>query len=397
MRIGLYGGTYDPVHRGHMSAALAAIGELKLDRLLLIPAATPPHKQAGETEARHRLAMLQIAAENLQRTDVELCTLELERGGTSYTADTVRLLSEKYPNDELFLLMGTDMLESFSSWARPREILRAVTLCAFGRNESDSEESLRRAADDIRARFENARVHTFCNPHLIEISSTAVRHALAEGKGAEYLEPAVYGYILRHGLYGTKADMKHLPLALLRPVALSFLKGKRVPHVLGTEETAAKLAERYGADETAARRAALLHDCTKKLTREEQMSLFELYGLSSDEWERNGSKLLHARTGAAIAADLFGEPPEVTDAIRWHTTGRPAMTLLEKIVYLADYIEPNRDFPGVEDVRRAAWQDLDGAIALGLSMTVEELRESGLPVHPDTENALAYLKGTMKK
>ena len=394
MRIGIYGGTFDPVHIGHISAALAAMEEMKLDRLLLIPAATPPHKQAGETGTGHRVAMLRLAVENLRRPDVEVSTVEIERGGKSYTADTVQTVLAQYPGAELFLLMGTDMLQSLPDWSRPQEILNSVTICAFGRNGTDSETSLHNIADAIRAQFPGARIHTFVNPNLVEVSSTEVRAALAAGGGETLLDPAVYGYVLREGLYGTEADKKHLPLSLLRPVALSLLNGKRVPHVLGTEETAAKLARLYGADEMLARRAALLHDCTKRLSREEHLALCEQYGISLDEWELNGSKLLHARTGAALASTVFGERAEVVDAIRWHTTGKPDMTLLEKVIYLADYVEPNRNFEGVEEVRTLAWQDLDKAVMRGLAMTVAEIEAEDRPVHPDTKNALAYLKGT---
>lgn len=395
MRIGIYGGSYNPVHKGHISAALGAIEHLKLDKLIFMPAGTPPHKSLSGTEDRHRLAMLQLAVENMRRTDVEVSTLEMEREGKSYSVDTVRHFRESNPDDELFLLMGTDMLESFLQWYQPEEILKYVTIGAFGRNDEDSAESLQAAAERIRAAIPCAKVETFVNPYLIELSSTDVREALAKGGGEAMLDPAVYGYILREKLYGTKADLKHLSLDELRPVALSYLKGKRVPHVLGTEETAEQLAKRYGADSVLARRAALLHDCTKRLSMEQQLALAKQYGIALDDMERTTLKLQHAKTGAAIAEHIFGECSEVVQAIRWHTTGKANMTTLEKVIYLADYIEPTRDFPGLAELRETAKQDLDRAVLLGLIMTKEEMKEWGEPLHPDTETALACLKGTL--
>ena len=215
--------------------------------------------------------------------------------------------------------------------------------------------------------------------------------ALAQGRGEDMLPPAVWGYICRERLYGTHTDLKHLTPDELRPVALSYLKPKRMPHVLGTEQEAVRLAERYGADVTKARVAALLHDCTKKLDMAEQLALCERYRIPLDELERKALKLLHSKTGAAIARDVFAVDDEVYNAILYHTTGKPDMTLLEKIIYLADYIEPTRDFPGVEELRRTVYEDLDRGLLLGLTMTIQEMEELGNPVHHMTRDARDYL------
>jgi nicotinate-nucleotide adenylyltransferase len=139
--------------------------------------------------------------------------------------------------------------------------------------------------------------------------------------------------------------------------------------------------------------AALLHDCTTKLGMEEQSALCRQYGIPMDELERRALKLLHAKTGAAIARDVFGVDDEIYTAIFWHTTGHAGMTLLEKIMYLADYIEPTRSFPGVDVLRAACDEDLDKGLLLGLTMTVQEMREMGNPVHSATLEAVEYLKG----
>ena len=179
----------------------------------------------------------------------------------------------------------------------------------------------------------------------------------------------------------------------LRPIALSYLKPKRMPHVLGTEQEAVRLARQYGADETQARVAALLHDCTKKLDMERQLALCAQYHIRLDDLERHALKLLHAKTGAAIARDVFGVDDAVYWAIYWHTTGHADMTLLEKIIYLADYIEPSRDFPGVEVLRKCVYEDLDRGLLMGLEMTVQEMTEMGNPVHHATIEARDWLKG----
>lgn len=398
MKIGIYGGSFNPPHLGHMTAAIDAAVYLKLDKLLLIPAGLPPHKKLAEStpDGAHRLAMARLMGEQIAhetKIKVEVSDMELLREGKSYTSDTVKELHEKYPDDELWLFMGTDMFLTFQTWHKPEEIVRYAGICAFGRTEKDTEELFAVQRKYLAEKYSQARIVTMVLPNVVEVSSTELREAIPAGEGGKYLAPAVLGYILREHLYGTNPDLKRLSIQELRPIALSYLKAKRIPHVLGTEQTAVKLAKKYGADEQKARIAALLHDCTKRLSMEEQLTLCEKYGIVLDELERKALKLLHAKTGAAIARDVFGVDDEIYNAILWHTTGKPDMTLLEKVIYLADFIEPTRDFPGVEELRETVWRNLDEGLLMGLSMTVEEMEEMGNPIHHNTLEARDYLKG----
>ena len=379
-----------------MAAAQSVVEELQLDKLYLIPVGIPPHKELAEgTPApEHRLAMTELAGQALGE-HVEVLDLELRRQGKSYTLDTVRTIHKRHPKARLYLLMGTDMFLTFQNWRHPKEIAQLCTLCAFARSEKDSEELFAPQRKYLHKAY-GADVVTMALPHLVEISSTQLREKMSAGEGNQFLLPAVYGYILMHHLYGTQADLRHLPLDQLRPVALSLLDQRRVPHVLGTEETAAKLALRWGADEEDARRAALLHDCTKRLSREEHLALCREYGIAVDDAEREaGGKLLHAKTGAALARDLFGVSDEIYSAIYWHTTGKPDMTLLEKIIYLADYIEPTRSFGALKELRPLAFEDLDRAILRGLTIAVEDLSRKGMVLHPNSVRARDFLKGKL--
>ena len=379
-----------------MTAARAVFELLKLDLLLVVPDREPPHKAlpAGSPTPEQRLEMTRLAAEQLGLGDkVRVLDVELKREGRSYTSDTLKALREQYPEDELWLLMGTDMFLTLQAWHTPEEILSLAGIAAFGRTEADTEELFSAQRDYLYRTYPQARIFTLTIPGVVDVSSTELRALLARGEGANLLPPAVYGYILREGLYGTGADLKHLPFRQLRPVALSYLKYKRIPHVLGTEQEAIRLAERYGADVEKARVAALLHDCTKKLDMEEQLALCRRYGIQLDELEQKALKLLHAKTGAAIARDVFGVDDEIYRAIWWHTTGHAHMTLLEKIIYLADYIEPSRDFPGVDKLRSVCYKDLDEGLLLGLEMTIEEMTSMGNPVHHATIEARDALKG----
>lgn len=397
MKIGIYGGTFDPIHLGHMQAAAFAATCLQLDRLLLIPAGIPPHKEQGANgvSSQHRLEMVRLAAQAMALPcPVEVSDMELRREGKSYTVDTVREIHRQHPDDRLYFFMGTDMFLTFHRWYQPEEIARHCTLCAFSRSAADTEE-LFAAQRQYLADTLGADCVTVALPRIVEISSTQLRQQLAQGRGRDYLAPGVYGYILREGLYGTQADLKQLSVDQLRCVAITLLKPRRVPHVLGTEETAAQLALRWGADEEAARRAALLHDCTKKLSVEQHEAILRQYQIELEPEERNTEKLLHAPTGAAVAKHVFGVSDAVEQAIRWHTTGKADMTLLEKIIYLADYIEPTRDFCDLTELRRLAFEDLDRALLLGFTMAVTDLAKKGMPVHPNSVRARDHLKGKL--
>ncbi len=389
MKIGIYGGTFDPPHLGHMDSARAAIKALGLDRLLFLPAHEPPHKTMSDCSAspEDRLAMVSLMADGLG-AGVEVCELEYKREGKSYTVDTLQALREMSPEDEFWLLMGSDMFLSLQSWRQADVILSLAEVAAFARTETDRER-LERQKKVLEKQY-GARVCLVELPAIREVSSTELR----KGEGWDQLYPPVLGYILRKGLYGSQADLTHLTDPQLRACSLSMIKAKRIPHILGTEVTAVALARRWGAEEELARRAAILHDCTKYWTMEEHLACCKRYGVELDELELRSEKLLHSKTGACMAKEVYGQPQAVCEAIFYHTTGKAHMTLLEKILYMADYIEPNRKFDGVEELRRLAETDLDAALLLGCEMSIAEMEERGYQVHRNTLAARDWLKGT---
>lgn len=218
--------------------------------------------------------MTRMAGEQLGLgSKVETLDMEVRRAGKSFTSDTLAELKAQFPEDELWLLMGTDMFLSFETWHEPEKIASLAGIAAFGRTKADMEPQFSAQRDKLYRLYPDARIFTLTVPGVIDISSTELREQLASGTGENLLPPAVYGYILRNHLYGTDVNLKSLTLSRLRPVALSYLKYKRIPHVLGTEQEAIRLATRYGADVEKARVAALLHDCTKKLDMPEQLAL----------------------------------------------------------------------------------------------------------------------------
>lgn len=195
----------------------------------------------------------------------------------------------------------------------------------------------------------------------------------------------------RNGLSVADRDLTGLPESELQQVVISLLKPSRVAHVLGCRDTAVQLAQKWGANVSDAARAALLHDVTKALDGPLQLTLCKSYGIILGNFATNNPKTLHALTGSLVAERIFGENPAVVAAIRSHTTGKADMNMLEKIIYVADYMEPCRDFPGVEQLRRLAFEDIDEALIMGLQMTLQVLREDGREVSPESLEALSWL------
>ena len=387
-RIGIYGGTFNPPHIGHIRAAQQAAEFLQLDKLLLIPDRIAPHKQipSGSPTPQQRLEMLQIAVANSPK--LETSDIELRREGPSYSYITVEQLREAHPEAKLFLLMGTDMFLSFLSWKNPERILANVTLAVLYRGEKGEVSRIEEQMQKLTAI--GAEVVLVKND-VVNISSTQMRRLLAFRCAGQMLPEGVLDYIRENRLYDTRTDWKNLPMEELENVVISLLNPNRVAHVLGCRDTAVQLARHWGANETDAARAGILHDITKAIDGPLQLTLCEAYGKILNDFSRKYPKTLHALTGSLVAERIFGENEEVVSAICHHTTGKADMTLLQKIIYVADYMEPCRDFPGVEKLRELAYTDMDAALKLGLEMTLEHLARQGAEVSPESRDALAWL------
>ncbi len=389
MRIAFYGGSFNPPHRGHLNSALAAAEQLQPDLFLVIPDHKPPHKtlEAGSPTPEERLELCRLNFSAVPH--VEVSDIEIARGGKSYTYDTVMALRRQFPDAEFVMLVGTDMLLDLGRWYKAELILAHCVVAAFQRDE-DELEYIEAKAAELRERF-HARVEIIRSTPFPAASSD-IRAALRSRSGREFLTEDVYAYIIKRRLYRARVDF-----AWLRERSYAMLKPGRIAHVKGCEEEAVRLARRWGADEEDAAEAAILHDCTKKARRDEQLALCKKYGVIPDALEKDSEKLMHAKTGAAVAQQEFGCSPAVVEAIRWHTTGKAGMTLLEQIIYMADYIEPNRDFEGVDALRALAYEDLDRAMLLGLDMSLEDIAEQGNPVHENTLAARAWFQKIVKE
>lgn len=170
------------------------------------------------------------------------------------------------------------------------------------------------------------------------------------------------------------------------------LSERRYNHVLGVAFSAKELAKLNGEDEKKAELAALLHDVAKEVDINEQIQLLKKNDFSVTEIEESSPQVLHGFTGVILAKEKFNiKDDEVLNAVAYHTTGKAKMTTLEKIIYIADYIEPNRDYPGVDLLREVTYKNLNEGVLMGINNTIKLLLEKDAVIHPLTIEARNYL------
>lgn len=166
----------------------------------------------------------------------------------------------------------------------------------------------------------------------------------------------------------------------------------RYIHTLGVVETATKLAKMNNVDEEKAKIAALIHDMAKCMPKDKQFEILKNNGVKMDKYLLNSPQILHGAVGAILAKEIMGiEDTDILNAVKYHTTGKENMTTLEKIIYIADYVEPNRKYEGVDKIREVVFKDLDNGVFMGIENTMLHLLKERQLIHIDTINARNYL------
>ena len=374
MRVGIMGGTLDPVHMGHIQIAETALREMKLDRIMLLPAGDPPHK-AHPTPKADRWRMAQLAAETV--SGMFACSVEIGRTGTTYTVDTLRDLHTFNPDTQWYYLIGADTLDVLDSWRSFDQVAKMCTFVVAGRgDEPASAERMAYLADRYGARFE---VLSVSGP---EISSSDIRSRTANGQDIRGLVPEnVRMYIEDHGLYLCACSIEQI-MDMLR----ARLKPSRYQHTLGVAETARRLAAGCGVSPARAYLAGLLHDCAKYMDADAMRTMIRRSDIQTDNAEMAADSVLHAPVGALLARDTYGvRDPQILSAIRKHTIGDAEMSPMDALIYTADFIEPNRKpFAGLEDARALADVDIYAAMRRCAQLTCEYVRAGGAQPHPKT-------------
>ncbi len=397
-KIGIMGGTFDPIHNGHIAVGRQAYGEYDLDEIWFMPSGHPPHKTdhvVTSVEDRCEMTRLAIKEEPYFR----FSDFEARREGNTYTAQTLKLLRENYPDCRFFFIIGADSLYELESWYRPEEVLHMAVILVAGRKYPGAERSLESQISYLRDKYQGEIFPL----HLkeMDVASVHLREMAAEGEDVSpYLPAAVWEYIQTHDLYRRRKDERAMneQIPYFRQRLQEKLPPMRYEHSLGVSYTAMALAMRYGCDLDQAETAGLLHDCAKHYSDGEIIKKCRKHEIELTEAELKAPAVLHAKYGEWLAEHRYGvNDPEILSAIRWHTTGHAGMTVLEKIIYIADYIEPRRDnAPDLPAMRKLAFQDLDRTMYEILKGTLKYLKKKGGNVDPMTEEAYEYFKKMME-
>ncbi|MBO4637976.1 MAG: bis(5'-nucleosyl)-tetraphosphatase (symmetrical) YqeK [Clostridiales bacterium] len=397
MRIGIFGGSFDPVHNGHIAMIESAMKSGFIDCVIIIPSVRNSFKlYTNKLPPPYRLYMMKETVEGLSLKNCFVSDVEFDIEGVSYTAVVLaKLTSEEYIRDfliangvkrkkaeehhDFFWIMGSDTLGSFETWYKPGEILNFVTLLAAVRPGDGTD------VDKAKASIEKnlgGKVGIF-RLNGIECSSSGIT---GSGDFSEVPAPA-REFIARHALYSDNTMLSGISDDARKKFFESavwmyhYLGGKRLLHTLNVGYLSAHLAGVFGCDKDKALIAGALHDCAKELPLDQQLEKAKKY--SGELFTEK--KLLHSPAGATFAKEQFGiEDPEILDAICYHTTGRGDMTLLEKIVYLADKIEPSRNYTDLTPIREAAEKDLESAMRMTAAAVKDKFVSQGRDIHPMT-------------
>lgn len=319
-KIGVFGGSFDPPHEGHQTIIFESIKELNLDWLIVIPNGQPPHKFC-ETKIEQRLKMCELAFSCMEKAEVS--NIEAANENINYTYNTLTKLKNQYPDSELHFIIGGDSAKDFFTWKNYKEILKLAKLCVFERKGVDCKEALVKIQEIASDRLIKL------NANIPHISSSRVRLHLNGFRHSDQIPQQVENYICEENLYNEY-------FAIISKLK-TMLTACRFRHTINTAVMAAEIAKPLKIDMDKVIIAALLHDCAKCQTPEEMIAI------AGKNVKDMPVPIRHGYVGAILARKQFGISDRSTlNAIRYHSTGRPKMSLLEKIIYVADAIEEGR-------------------------------------------------------
>lgn len=362
----IFGGAFDPPHLEHVNMVRHAAKQLGIGKVVLVPTFTPPHKSAGFLDFATRCKLLKVAFDEL---NFVIDDIENLRGKDNYSALTLPVLKEKY--GDIVYLIGGDSLEYFDTWYHPEKILETCPVAVCGRE----------GFDDIKTRAA-ALQQKFGGEFILidytgkDVSSSVVRAKLLMGDKCDEIDEKVQSAIDELGLFKEYSDMA----TRLK----SYQSDELFAHSKAVVLTAMELNSRHNLkqDFTKTFLACFLHDNAKQRP--------SVDGLNVPK-DAIGTPVLHQFLGAEKARRDFGiQDEDVLDAIRYHTTAKANMTMLEKLVYTADSLSFDRTYEPIPKIREIAMRDFDEGFRAVLRYTYDKVMKSGKPMHPMTQEAVDY-------
>ncbi len=367
-KIVIYGGTFDPPHKGHFALIKAALKTLAPSVIYVVPGFRSPFKETPCAPFSDRAEMLRAGLKDAglgRRTHVKIHPYEFKRGRLTYTWQTAEFFRKAHPGAELYLLMGSDCLETFHRWKNYRRILASVRLVVGARDGFALKNPRGLPYIKLKGRFPL-------------IASAELKVRLFSGQVQPGLCESVSDYITRRGLY----------LTSLRRRAAKLMTAQRFVHTIAVTRLALALAVKYGADTKRIALAGLLHDIARDRTPQYLAAYAARTRLKAPALKETLSEapiLLHAYVGAEIAKKRFGvKDSEVLRAIRNHTLGSPSPGLIDKILYVADLAAADRSFPEAAMVRKQAFRELGAAYAAANYVKLVCAFRTGKWIHPES-------------
>ncbi|AIN94461.1 nicotinate-nucleotide adenylyltransferase [Treponema putidum] len=402
MRLAILGGSFNPIHLGHLNLAFHSYKELAYDKIAIVPAYISPFKIfSKDTEVEDRLKMIDLAIADKPYLYCEL--YEIERQGVSYTIDTINYLYKKFPDIEgkIGLIIGDDLKDNFSRWKDAEEIIKKTDII-IGRRTG-----LKGHSNILNTGFAEASVKELKN-EILNISSTQIRDAVLKDEDFSSLVPkGVYDYIVEHGLYKNNTSVLNINTSDIElktkeidSFAKSVLTESRYAHSVRVAEYARYLAQEYakeGVSPSLAYFTGLAHDICKKCSDEELVKLVEADGLGIDNIENSRLNLLHGRAAAVVLQNKFGINDEsVLKAAAFHTFGYEGIDALGKIIYIADKIEPGR--PNTQNFRdMVKSSSLNELMLAVLDWNLAYIEKKGASTHPETKKMYEQIQKELKR
>lgn len=392
-KLAIMGGTFDPIHMGHLVTAEEVRHEFDIDEVIFVPTGHPPHKSNfNMTSSEHRYLMTVLATAANEHFKVS--RLEIEREGVTYTIDTIKELKKIYGEDvRLYFITGADAIHKILTWKESEELLQICEFVAVTRPGYNKQELLRQI-EELKRNYQT-NIH-FLEVPALAISSSNIRERICNMQPIKYLVPEeVENYIKKYSLYENKIYLTDDERERMCTYVSSRMSPKRYAHTRGVIKMAMEFAKVYKMDYDEVFIAALFHDISKELPAEEKRTLCSKYAIELDAFESQHIDLAHGKIGAAILENEWGiHEASILDSIKYHTFGRKEMCDLEKIIYLADMTEEGRSpYKEKEQVKNMALTNLNRAMYMALQSScyyVEEILKK--EVHPMTYDLLEYYK-----
>lgn len=380
----MFGGSFDPVHNGHENILRTALDYKKFDKIIIMPIGSPGHKPSCKTPFAVRKHLVELAFGDIG-VEMEVSDFEGNSSEKSYSYITVDHLKRLYPDSKIHFIIGGDSAINLHKWMKWEYLAQKVTFLVFDREEGENPQLLQAV--------ENIKLHSpdtvIIKNKVFPVSSTQIRTLAAEGGDITGLvDSKVQPVIEEYSLYS--ADFYEKNMGTARLLISLLLREKRAQHTFNVAKLAVELAKMYGVDAQKAELAALLHDIMKQqpdyimLHRARQSDIIE-------KIDRKPVPVLHGFAAADFARREMGiDDEEILMAIKSHTCGRRNMTDIEKVIYLADMLSEERDFPEKEPLLALTRQNLDIAMEQALKDSINWMKEKGGAIDTDSYEALEY-------